>query len=318
MKKMKADKNKNLILISQKNKHPNFSEHSQKPKSRGFLILSVVVIILIIFQSASFYIIFIQYNKLSGEINSTESSLSEKINLQDKDFQSKVNSLSDSIKTLTSSITSISSTQTILQKQIGEIKASTSSDFSGIIEQSIEGVVTIKTDVAQGTGFIITSNGYVVTNAHVLSGAHYANAYTYDGNKYSADLIGYDVNMDVAVLKIDGDFNKLSLGSSDDVKIGEKVIAIGNPLGLSFTATEGIISARDRVGSNNLPYYFQTDVSLNPGNSGGPLINTAGEVIGINNFKISGAENIGFALESNYLKQTIDEISMQELNQTIV
>jgi serine protease Do len=269
-------------------------------------------------QTFSFYLIISQYKDLTTKLNKTESSLSEKINMQEKDFQGKINSITDSIKSLTSSITSISSTQTSLQKQLGEIKAQTSSDFSGIIEQAIEGVVTIKTDVAQGTGFLITDNGYIVTNAHVLSGAHYANIYTYDGSKHSADLIGYDLNMDIALLKIDGSFNKLVLGDSDNVKIGEKVIAIGNPLGLSFTATEGIISARDRTGSNNLQYYFQTDVSLNPGNSGGPLINTAGEVIGINNFKISGAENIGFALESKYIEQAVNDISQNELDKTIL
>ena len=124
--------------------------------------------------------------------------------------------------------------------------------------------------------------------------------------------------MDISLLKIDGSFHSLDLGDSDDVKLGEKVIAIGNPLGLSFTTTEGIISARDRTGINDLPYYFQTDVSLNPGNSGGPLINTKGEVIGINNFKISGADNIGFALEINYAKDTINSIALKAVNQTIV
>ena len=96
------------------------------------------------------------------------------------------------------------------------------------------------------------------------------------------------------------------------------MIAIGNPLGLSFTATEGIISSRDRLGENNLPYYFQIDVPLNPGNSGGPLINTEGNVIGINNFKVSGAENIGFALEINAAKDTINQVTMENLNQTII
>ena len=92
------------------------------------------------------------------------------------------------------------------------------------------------------------------------------------------DKISSNDFMDLALLKIEGDFLSLDLGDSEDVKIGEKVIAIGNPLGLSFTATEGIISALNRNGINNLPYYFQTDVSLNPGNSGGPLINTKGEM----------------------------------------
>lgn len=282
----------------------------ENQKTLNFIMIGIIAI-LILAQSFSVYLIY----KTSGEslkkISDLGNKTAEDITLLNKDFQSKINSLTESINTLFSS-------QDTLQKQLGEIKAQTSADFSGIIEQALEGVTSIKTDVAQGTGFLITSNGYVVTNAHVLSGASFANVYTYNNKKYGADLIGYDLDMDVALLKIAGSFSRLRLGDSDGVKIGEKVIAIGNPLGLSFTATEGIISARDRKGINNLPYYFQTDVSLNPGNSGGPLISTKGEVIGINNFKISGAENIGFALESNYLRQTINKIAIAELNMTLV
>jgi S1-C subfamily serine protease len=272
-------------------------------------ILAVLVIILIVSQAFIIYFVLIKANESLNAINALETNLNQKITINVEDTQSKINTLTDKINAL-------STTQSDIQSQISKIKATTSADFSGIIEQDIKGVVTIKTSVAQGTGFLLTNNGYIVTNAHVLSGGRYANAYTYDGNRYSADLIGYDSKIDLALLKIDGDFTKLTLGNSDNVKIGEKVIAIGNPLGLSFTATEGIISARDRTGSNNLPYYFQTDVSLNPGNSGGPLIDTAGEVIGINNFKISGAENIGFALESKYIKQTINKIAAAN-NQTL-
>ena len=276
-------------------------------------ILIIILVILTISQVFIISLVFVKRNELLLEINKVQTSLNEKIDANNKDLQSKVN-------TLTDSITSVSSQQTSLQEQIGQIKATTSSDFSSIIETEIRGVATIKTDVSQGTGFLITNDGYVVTNAHVLEGAKLANVYTYDKKVYSAKLIGYSSSnkMDIALLKVSGTFSSLELGNSDDVKIGEKVIAIGNPLGLSFTATEGIISARDREGLNGLPYYFQTDVSLNPGNSGGPLINTKGEVIGITNFKISGAEAIGFALESNYIEETINKIALQNLNQTII
>jgi S1-C subfamily serine protease len=97
------------------------------------------------------------------------------------------------------------------------------------------------------------------------------------------------------------------------LKVGEKVIAIGNPLGLSFSVTEGIISALDRVGPNNLAEYIQTDVSLNPGNSGGPLINTRGKVVGINNFKIGDAESLGFALESNSIRDSINDLAGEKI-----
>jgi S1-C subfamily serine protease len=273
---------------------------------------NLIIIALVLFIISQIFMVFFILEKRQETVKLIQE-LDEKIQLNNKETQSKINSL-------TESISSISSEQSSLQEQLGEIKAETSADFSGIIDKEVKGVVTIKTDVSQGSGFLITNNGFVVTNAHVLSGASLANIYTYDNKVYSASLIGYSPSnqMDLALLKIQGDFFSLTLGDSDDVKIGEKVIAIGNPLGLSFTATEGIISARDREGINNLPYYFQTDVSLNPGNSGGPLINTKGDVIGINNFKISGAENIGFALEINPAKDTINDISLQALNQSIV
>jgi len=283
----------------------------KKTHSTNKYLLILLLVILLISQIFLIYFIIAERIRMLEIIESLEKQTNEKIDLNNKDLQNKINSLIDSI-------TSVSSEQTNLQEQLGEIKAETSSDFSEIIEKEIRGVVTIKTDVSQGTGFLITNEGFVITNAHVLSGAHLANVYTYDNEAYSANLIGYNKVMDIALLKIEGSFDNLDLGDSNDVKIGEKVLAIGNPLGLSFTATEGIISARDRAGINNLPYYFQTDVSLNPGNSGGPLINTDGEVIGINNFKVSGAESLGFALEINYAKETINEIAIQNLNETII
>src|SRR3989344_2975838 len=128
-------------------------------------------------------------------------------------------------------------------KQISSIKAKTSTDFSGIIENAVKGVVSIKTDISQGTGFIITDDGYLVTNAHVIEGARYAGAITSDQETKSLTLIGYNDEIDIALLKISGNYEYLEFEDSDNVKIGEKVIAIGNPLGLSFSVTEGIVSA---------------------------------------------------------------------------
>jgi len=115
-----------------------------------------------------------------------------------------------------------------------------------------------------------------------------------------------DAFADLALLKTNTFFGELKFANSDDVQVGEKVIAIGNPLGLSFTVTEGIVSAVNREGPNGNFDFVQTDVTLNPGNSGGPLINKEGEVIGINNFKIGGAESLGFALESDVVKESIN------------
>ena len=130
-------------------------------------------------------------------------------------------------------------------------------------------------------------------------------------------LIGYNQKLDIALLKIPPQDSSLEFILSKDVEIGEKVIAIGNPLGLSFSVSEGIVSAKDRPGINNLPGYIQTDAALNPGNSGGPLINDDGKVVGINNFKAQG-ENLGFALQSEYVIIAINNIAIQAFNQTII
>ena len=274
-------------------------------------VLSYLVVILIITQSAFIIFYSIKINQINTEIKQSGDSLStefnNKIDIIDKDLENKINELTKSLL----------ETKVDLTQQVGSIKAKTSSDFSGIIDSATIAVVTIRTDVAQGTGFIISDDGYVVTNAHVLSGATSVEAITSDQETKTIKFIGYNKNMDIALLKMDGSFPYLELDDSNNVKVGEKVIAIGNPLGLSFSVSEGIVSAVHREGNNGLPAYIQTDASLNPGNSGGPLINTDGTVIGINNFKLSG-ESLGFALESNYIKSTVNAIATQKLNMTIL
>jgi serine protease Do len=208
------------------------------------------------------------------------------------------------------------------KQQIDLLKASADADFSGIIESSIPSVMIIRTDSGQGTGFVVSDDGYIITNAHVLAddsgylatGIHGIN---YESVRVELEFIGYDNKLDVALLKASGNYNAIELGNSDELKIGEKVIAIGNPYGLVFSVSEGIISGTHRTGPNGLDAYVQIDAALNPGNSGGPLISKQGEVIGMNNFKISGGENLGFALESNYIINIVNDISMKSLNQTI-
>jgi len=228
------------------------------------------------------------------------------------DTQAKINEITDSILDINSEINSldVQVEQSIgsLNSELNELKATASSDFSGVIEGEIDSVVTIKTDISQGTGFIVTDDGYIVTNAHVISGSKEIRVVTANQKVIGASLIGYNSGLDVAVLKISGSYNAVSLGDSDEIQVGEKVIAIGNPLGLQFSVSEGIISAVHRTGSNGLDAYIQTDAALNPGNSGGPLINKKGEVIGMNNFKIGDSENLGFALESNYIEEVVNEV----------
>jgi len=131
----------------------------------------------------------------------------------------------------------------------------------------------------------------------------------YNKNIYIAQLFGADEQKDIAILKIDGQvFHDLNFADSSKVKIGEKVVALGNPAGLGFSATEGIVSQVDRVIAQNLPPLIQTDAQINPGNSGGPLINNRGNIIGINELKIAGYEGLGFAIPSNVVKPIVEEI----------
>ena len=242
----------------------------------------------------------VDYNNLNGKIN----------NLQ-LDTQNKLNELTE---TLLQTKTSIEHSQ----EEISLLKASVGEDFSGIIETAIKSVVTIRTDVGQGTGFIINNEGYIVTNAHVLVGGTKVQAINSDQEIIGASFIGYDANLDIALLKISGNYESLALGDSNKVQVGERVIAIGNPLGLQFSVSQGIVSAIHREGPAGFEAYIQTDAALNSGNSGGPLINQEGEVIGINNFKIGSGENLGFALESNYIKSAVNSIAQEQLNQTLI
>ncbi len=168
---------------------------------------------------------------------------------------------------------------------------------------------------ALGSGFIIHRDGYVVTNNHVIDRARQITVELADGRKLPADLISTDADADLAVLKISSDkpFPTISLGDSSDLMIGEPVIAVGNPLGYSHTVSTGIVSAvhRDLKDSDEptaLRDLIQTDAAINPGNSGGPLLNAYGEVIGINTAVRSDAQNIGFSIPINRLRDLIPEL----------
>ena len=249
-------------------------------------------------------------------INNNE--VNNKIGQLQLDTQTKLNDLTESIMRQNEQLASLGSQVGSIDEQFSSLKASVGSDFSGIIENVIPSVVTVRTNVGQGTGFIIDNEGYVVTNAHVLSGGSVIYVITYEQETKNAEFIGYDSTLDIALLKISGNYERIRLDDSNEVQVGEKVIAIGNPLGLQFSVTEGIVSGVHREGANGLEAYIQTDAALNPGNSGGPLINKEGRVIGINNFKIGGGESLGFALESNYIREAVNKISMESLNQTLV
>ena len=209
-------------------------------------------------------------------------------------------------------------------------------DTTKILEKTIKCVVGISkikntgssiflnnstSELGLGTGMIVSENGYILTNWHV-AGNKYSNCYvTLDnGNVYNGNVTWADSDLDLAIVKISAsNLNYISLGDSDNIKIGEKTYAIGNPIGVEFqrTVTSGIISGVNRtvkIEENNEASYMedliQTDATINPGNSGGPLINTTGEVIGVNSIKIKEAEGIGFAIPINIIKPILESFAL--------
>ena len=174
---------------------------------------------------------------------------------------------------------------------------------------------------ASGSGFIITSDGYILTNYHVIEGSEKVTVATYNNETYDAKVIGYDESNDIAVIKIEADdLTPVILGDSNALRVGDPVFAIGNPLGeLTFSLTHGIVSALSRsvtIDSGSTMSLIQTDCSINSGNSGGALFNVYGEVVGITNAKYSSSgysgeasiDNIGFAIPINSVQRIVTSI----------
>ncbi|MCS7214767.1 MAG: DegQ family serine endoprotease [Thermodesulfovibrio sp.] len=170
------------------------------------------------------------------------------------------------------------------------------------------------TQTSLGSGVIVESTGYILTNYHVIKGADEIKVKLYDKRVFDGTVIGYDSKTDIAVIKIKAEgLRPIKWGDSDKLKVGETVIAIGNPYGLSLTVTSGIVSATGRanVGISDYEDFIQTDAAINPGNSGGPLVNVRGELVGINTAIFSttgGYQGIGFAIPSNMAKVIMDNL----------
>lgn len=163
-----------------------------------------------------------------------------------------------------------------------------------------------------GSGFIISADGYVLTNNHVVAGADEIFVSLADKEEFKAKVVGTDDNTDIALIKIESekkDFPVAVLGDSDALEIGEWVIALGNPFGFGHTLTQGIVSAKSRViGAGPYDNFIQTDAAINPGNSGGPLINMQGQVIGINTAIVASGQGMGFATPINMAKEILREL----------
>jgi serine protease Do len=199
-------------------------------------------------------------------------------------------------------------------------------DIATVFEQQLPTVVAIRTELAgeinpfllgdqvrvgQGSGFIVDPQGFIITNHHVIKGARRIVVMLHDERTLPARLVGIDEKTDIALIKVDppAPLPAARLGTSSSLRVGEWVVAIGSPYGLSHTVTAGIISAKGR-NLNQGPYdnFLQTDASINPGNSGGPLFNMRGEVIGVNTAIIRDAQGIGFAVPIDMVRNILPQL----------
>ncbi|MEU0093620.1 trypsin-like peptidase domain-containing protein [Kribbella sp. NPDC006257] len=195
-------------------------------------------------------------------------------------------------------------------EQVGAPPGAAQGSISAAAASVLPGVVSVRAGRATGSGFAIDQQGHVVTNAHVVEGADEVSLVLSTGRTVDASIVGVDTNNDLAVLQVRGDASSLrplTLGRSSQLRVGDPVLAVGSPLGLEGTVTAGIVSAVNRQArfgdSGNQQTAIQTDAAINPGNSGGPLVNAAGQVVGVNtaiatlgSSSRSGNIGIGFAI----------------------
>tara|TARA_B100000315_G_scaffold149122_1_gene137892 strand:- start:291 stop:1181 length:891 start_codon:yes stop_codon:yes gene_type:complete len=268
-----------------------------------------------------------QYTNLQNEVKSGYLDLNSKVDILAGQLDTKINVEVTNLKSTISSLNDenqkkFSDLESNTQRQLGEIKSDLEAeitgletnlqgDFTKIIADAKKSTVSVLTDVGRGSGAIIKQNGKTVTNAHVIAGASQIAIKTSNNKLYVVKVLGIDNNADIAVLMPVGtneSFDIFKFADSEEVQVGERVIALGNPFGLDFTATQGIVSATNRQAPNGYEY-IQIDVPINPGNSGGPLVNDEGRIIGLNNFKVGGGEGLGFAIPANTVSDVMDDIS---------
>ena len=225
-------------------------------------------------------------------------------------------SFADLVESVKGAVVNISTTQTLKENPMQPFFAPNSPfrDFFGEEFKHFFGEVPqgqLKTH-ALGSGFIISNDGLILTNNHVVEKADEIKIKTLDGNEYDAKVVGRDPKTDIALIQIQAKGNlpkAAKLGDSEAIRVGDWVIAVGNPFGLGNTVTAGIISAKGRViGAGQYDDFLQTDAAINPGNSGGPLFDMNGEVVGINTAIVAQGQGIGFATPINMAKDILDQL----------
>ena len=270
---------------------------NKRRKMSNLKKVTITFIILLIFWILGFYIYF-TYQKIEVKEPNYEASKTISTNQEQTVEKAEENStkIADIIEKTTKSVVGISKL-----KNVGN------SIFSNNTAE----------ELGLGTGVIVTENGYILSNEHV-TGSKYSKCYVTleDGKTYDGTVMWSDTSLDISITKIEAkNLSYVTLGDSKEIRVGETVYAIGNPIGFEFrrTVTSGIISAKNRtikLEENGSQVYMsdliQTDATINPGNSGGPLITPNGEVVGINTVKITSAEGIGFAIPINVVKSIIE------------
>ncbi len=279
--------------IGKNNKGDILKVYKRKSKAKG-IIISIIIIILLSGIGYYLYNIY-QSIEINDEYNAEKTSLSTELTQTVENEEKNKANIADVIEKITKSVCGISKL---------------TDTGTSILSTATE------SELGLGTGIVVSNNGYILSNAHV-TGDKYSTCYvTIEEDTYTGTVVWADSDLDLSITKIDAqNLEYVTLGSSNDIRVGETVYAIGNPIGYEFrqTVTSGIISAINRTikleEDDKVSYMsdlIQTDATINPGNSGGPLIYANGEVIGINSVKITSAEGMGFAVPINVVKPVIE------------
>jgi len=234
-------------------------------------------------------------------------------------FTTEFNELKTEFITLQIQATDLHSQLSGLRDQIRIVEYANVTEYlplPAIFDAVKHSVVLIETDVGQGSGFVYSESGYIITNNHVVEDATTIRVTFLTGNMSRASIVGRDPYSDIAVVQVidvsTSELHPIYLGNSSALVVGEPVVAIGNPFGLSQTITSGIVSQVGRelatTGNFRIVDVIQLDAAINPGNSGGPLVNMHGEVVGVNTAIIEGAEGLGFAIPSDTVRRELPEL----------
>ncbi len=273
--------------------YTGYTPPPKQPKNKsGIAIIALCAVISLLVGAIGGYL-GVKYASQGGAINGGTTVIYTGVTLKDKDGNDIKNTMS------------VGEVATLASPSVVEITTEAVATGSFMMQYVTEGA---------GSGVIITKDGFIATNHHVIAGATSISVRTSDGTSYKATLVGSDEKTDLAVIKIDAkDLPAAVTGEYEDCKVGDTVVAIGNPLGeLGGTVTDGIISALDRdvTIDGNIMSLMQTNTAINPGNSGGGLFNTSGQLIGIVNAKSSGEgiEGLGFAIPINLANEVISDL----------